>query len=84
MVSGRTHSDNEWVLEPFAYESQLFGLESNRPAGTHGNLQLMQKQPATVADLAQITHIFSGYPAFNARAGWQVCRQVPWVSLGRA
>jgi hypothetical protein len=27
--------------------------ESNRPAGTHGNVQLMQKQPATVADLDQ-------------------------------
>jgi hypothetical protein len=27
--------------------------ERNRPAGTHGNVQLMQKQPATVADLAQ-------------------------------
>ncbi len=58
--------------------------ESNRPAGTHGNVQLMQKQPATVADLDQKKFkrmFFQDILPLMQRSGWQVCRQVPWVSL---
>lgn len=44
--------------------------ESNRPAGTHGNVQLMQKQPATVADLVQ--------KKFKRMVFQDI---LPWVSL---